>query len=90
MSSKSIPWLALVLFVVCTGCSSSTTSDVVVVDASPGSSSADATATDLDGGTCGTSLSSCLTVKCCDGLVCCSGTPIPPGQAYCYPSMCPY
>ena len=71
-------------------CSSSSTSDIVPVDAPPGAT-ADAGAVDAAaGGSCATTLSSCLTTTCCDGLVCCTGTPVPPGQALCYPSMCPY
>src|SRR5215470_6792867 len=42
-----------------------------------------------DGGTCGVSLDSCLTVSCCTGFMCCVGNPIPPGEARCYPGTCP-
>jgi len=84
--------LALVFLL---ACSSSSTSDVA--DAPPGATAdARAGAVDaappqsIDAGACATTLSSCLTVTCCDGLVCCTGNPVPPGQALCYPSMCPY
>ncbi|MCA9667351.1 MAG: tail fiber domain-containing protein [Myxococcales bacterium] len=41
-----------------------------------------------DAGTCVQSGGSCLTSTCCKGLNCCSGVPIPVGQATCY-STCP-
>ena len=34
-------------------------------------------------------LGSCLDTPCCGGLTCCSGIPIPPGEARCYGGACP-
>ena len=41
-----------------------------------------------DAGACQKNGQSCLTNKCCSGLQCCTGMPIPPGKAVCYVS-CP-
>jgi hypothetical protein len=42
-----------------------------------------------DGGICSAVGGSCLQVRCCDGYRCCTGTPVPPGEAKCYPGECP-
>jgi hypothetical protein len=52
--------------------------------------SPDARVATSDAGSCAMALESCLTVSCCTGFLCCSGNPIPVGQAVCYFSMCPY
>ncbi len=96
---RAIFWAALIGVAGCTSSASSS-----VVDGSPGlgdaavadSRPSDAPVADApgasggDGGACGVSLASCLSVDCCAGFVCCTGNPVPPGQATCYFSTCPY
>jgi len=41
-----------------------------------------------DGGACMKNGQSCLVNSCCKGLKCCTGMPVPPGKATCYPN-CP-
>jgi hypothetical protein len=40
-------------------------------------------------GVCADEGESCTNTKCCDGLYCCSGVPVPAGAEYCTPGACP-
>lgn len=72
------------------GSSGPTTGDTGSSDGSSDTAGSSGAESSSSGGpVCVENQGSCVDAPCCDGLDCCEGQPIPPGQAVCYQGPCP-